>query len=544
MQATEGSPDSVHPSSDASDGTAEESISAGGTITERYYLDREAVRTEAGMVYDATDLTTNARVAVEVASSIVEPRARSKWERDAMLAQRLEGDHVLHVIDAGALPNGVPFIVREASTTTLADELGGRGALPLAEAVGYTLDACEAVAEGHALGMAHGDLRLDNIHLASGPNGPTVKVSWTSAAKAERAAKEDVARDIAGLGALLRVLATGRLDMEADGAPTLPSEVATTVARALNEDPEGTFNDVAELARSLAPFAPPGHRSARSVALIMSRAGVVDSPLPAAAAHAAHSSPRISLAPVSSRIIDRSSERVSGADWFARSASPRTSRTSIFAEPPPRKNHGALFAFVSLALIGLVLGGTWLLFQNGKLPRWSGAAPPEEVGTTQVTNATASDESTKPSPNDGTLAEAQKVDAEERAKANAADAVARAKAADESTKAAAAKSTAVESLPNAAPANAPATNAPATNAPAATQAPAAPKSFAPAPAAKPKSEPRYDAPAPSTPAPEETAPTTRTPSEDPGSAAPATSPAATTPTPEPSAAPVDPVLGF
>src|SRR5437762_2201081 len=96
---------------------------AGDTISDRYRLDREAMRTEAGMVFDATDLTLERRVAVEVASSLAEPRARRKWARDALLAQRLEGEHVLRITDVGNLPDGIPYVVRESALRTLAGEL-------------------------------------------------------------------------------------------------------------------------------------------------------------------------------------------------------------------------------------------------------------------------------------------------------------------------------------------------------------------------------------------------------------------------------------
>jgi serine/threonine-protein kinase len=317
----------------------------------------------AGIVYEATDRLAERRVAVEVASSVDEPHARTQWACDAMMAQHLEGDHVLRVLEVGTLPTGVPYAVREIAVTTLASEFEARGPLPTEEAVGWTLEACEAVAEAHAVGMAHGDLRLDNVYLARGQGGMTVKVAWPSAARAEPAAKEDVARDIAALGSLLRVLVTGRLDPEEEGARPLPSNVAQVVARALAQKGEARFRNVAELARALAPFAPAGHGAARTITFMLSRAGIVGSaiPLPPAAR-----------------------ERASLTDeWFA-----RASRRSVLGEtpaPPPSRRRQVV-AVVSLALVGFVLGGSWFLWQSGKLPHWTGAAPREQgAETTHMT---------------------------------------------------------------------------------------------------------------------------------------------------------------
>jgi hypothetical protein len=366
------------------------------TIAQRYHLEREGVRTEAGVVFDAVDLNLNRRVAVEIASSIDEPDARRRWARDAVLAQRLEGAHVLRVLDVGNV-DGVPYAVREAALCTMAAEVEVKAALPIPLAVAWTLEACEAIAEAHALGMAHGDLRLDNIYLVRGPAEPSVKVAWTSAAKAERAAKEDVARDLAGLGALLRVLATGRFgDDEADGAPTLPTDLAHAVARALSIDPRERFQNVAELARTLAPFAPPGHPSARNVAFLMSRAGILSGAIPGSApssrraivtAPAPAALPSRAGAPRAADAPSSMTDRLSFTDeWFGRGT--RTSLAGTLAPVPVRRARPA-FALVSAALIALVLGGSWFLWQNGKLPHWSGAAPPDAVGNTEVTSAPA-----------------------------------------------------------------------------------------------------------------------------------------------------------
>ena len=325
----------------------------GDAIGERYRLDHEAGRSEAGVVFDATDRSSGRRVAVEVASSIEEPRARLCWARDAMLAQRLEGEHVLHVYDVGTLLNGAPFAVRESAPSTLATELEARGPMAVQEAVGITLEACEALAEAHAIGLAHGDLRLENVHLARTESGrSSVKVAWTTAAKAERAAKQDVERDIAALGALLRTLVIGRVENDQDGAATLPSGVLHAISTALGQEPQRAFTNVAEFARALQPSAPAGNASVANIASFMSRAAMPS-------------------------VTD---------EWFGQPLRREVGATLA----PVGSKRGRSFAVVSLALIGFVLGGSWFLWQNGQLPHWTGAAPPDEpVGTTNVTSSPA-----------------------------------------------------------------------------------------------------------------------------------------------------------
>jgi len=296
----------------------------------------------------------------------------------------------------------------------MATELEASGAVPVPQAVAWTLEACEAIAEAHAIGMAHGDVRLDNVVLARGALDPIVKVAWTSAAKAERAAREDVARDIAGLGSMLRVLTAGRTDIDSDGAATMPGELSQAVARALGQSAEGPFRNVAELARALAPFAPPDHGSARSVAFLLSRAGIVGGgnleleiapqssrrPSSIAPISVAPNGPNGSNALRAQEEQARERDRASFTEeWFN-----RASRPSTTSEGMPPSTRRTIFTVVSLVLVAVALGGSWFLSKNGQLPHWTGSAPAEPVDTTEVTSGVAQPSEGKANTNEDTNA--------------------------------------------------------------------------------------------------------------------------------------------
>ena len=51
----------------------------------------------------------------------------------------------------------------------LAAWLEQRGALPVEQAVDFVLQACEAVAEAHALGIVHRDLKPANLFCVAAP---------------------------------------------------------------------------------------------------------------------------------------------------------------------------------------------------------------------------------------------------------------------------------------------------------------------------------------------------------------------------------------
>ncbi|MBX3187135.1 MAG: hypothetical protein KF819_08975 [Labilithrix sp.] len=80
--------------------------------------------------------------------------AVARFRREARAAVRLKSQHVAKVHDVGVHDGDEPFIVMEylegADLRALAGE---RGPLAAAEASDYVLQACEALAEAHALGI-------------------------------------------------------------------------------------------------------------------------------------------------------------------------------------------------------------------------------------------------------------------------------------------------------------------------------------------------------------------------------------------------------
>ncbi|MCU0686097.1 MAG: serine/threonine protein kinase [Polyangiaceae bacterium] len=92
--------------------------------------------------------------------------------REAKLAAQVGGRHVARVYDVGTLDDGRTFLVMERlSGEDLQATLRRRGALPVAEALGYLVQACEAVGRAHAAGVVHRDLKPANLFLAKEENG-------------------------------------------------------------------------------------------------------------------------------------------------------------------------------------------------------------------------------------------------------------------------------------------------------------------------------------------------------------------------------------
>src|SRR5580658_875715 len=112
-----------------------------------------------------------------VALKLMLPHALStesteRFLREARAAAQVQGEHVARVLDVGTLEDKTPFLVMEyLEGKDLARLVRERGPLPVADAVGYVLQACEALAEAHAIGIVHRDLKPANLFATTRADG-------------------------------------------------------------------------------------------------------------------------------------------------------------------------------------------------------------------------------------------------------------------------------------------------------------------------------------------------------------------------------------
>src|SRR5690606_16235784 len=90
----------------------------------------------------------------------------------------LQSVHTARVLDTGRFKNGEHYIVMEhLEGRDLDAELNERGPMPPNVAVDYMLQAAEALAEAHGMGMIHRDVKPKNLFLTRTVSGrPLVKV--------------------------------------------------------------------------------------------------------------------------------------------------------------------------------------------------------------------------------------------------------------------------------------------------------------------------------------------------------------------------------
>ena len=284
-------------------------IAPGDILGGRYQVERVLGRGGMGYVVAARHLHLDQRVAIKLllAEHLEEPLIVERFLREARASVRLRSEHVGRVFDAGRFDDGVPYLVMEyLEGHDLAVELRTAKQLPVAVAIDFILQACEALAEAHQLGIIHRDLKPANLFIARDADGTTkIKVLDFGISKVADAPSSDLTRtrvvmgsppymspeqlrasrdvdprsDVWSLGVVLYQLVAGRLPFVGASITDLALRISTdppdplglaeppgleaTILRCFAKAPGERYGSASELALALAPFA-----DARSAARI------------------------------------------------------------------------------------------------------------------------------------------------------------------------------------------------------------------------------------------------------------------------------------
>src|SRR5678816_378823 len=198
---------------------------SGTTLVGKYRIDSLLGRDGMCLVFSAIHLQTGQPVLLKllVPETVTSLAVHARFLREAQSVARLCGEHVARLIDVGILPEGVPYTVAEGLRgIDLASEIARRGVLAAGEAVDYALQACEALAEAHAHGMVHGDIKPATLFLTARPDGtPLVKVlgfelARTPGSPGQPVVKTDASAGSPGYMAPEQTRPTDELDGRAD----------------------------------------------------------------------------------------------------------------------------------------------------------------------------------------------------------------------------------------------------------------------------------------------------------------------------------------
>ena len=283
-------------------------VREGDILSGKFKVERVLGQGGMGVVVAARNIALDQVVALKfmLPQAMANAEAKERFMREARAVARLKSEHVTRVLDVGTLDDGAPYIVMELLEGRDVATLLEHGPLPIGEAVGIILQACDALAEAHALGIVHRDLKPRNLFLTTDVEGtPIVKVldfgiskdlgdgsnantpsaltgtammlgspHYMSPEQLKSSRDVDARADIWSLGVILYELLAGQPPFGAPSVaelcvvvlsekapplqakrPDVPPELEAIVTKCLEKQPGDRYRSVGDLATALEPFA-------------------------------------------------------------------------------------------------------------------------------------------------------------------------------------------------------------------------------------------------------------------------------------------------
>lgn len=276
-------------------------LAPGDTILGKYRVERVIGQGGMGMVVAARHMSLGELFAIKLMLNIegvTGQQAFDRFLREARICASLKGEHVVKVQDVGELEDGRPYMVMEyLEGQNLGSFLDKKGPMSMQNAAAVILQACDALAEAHRLGIVHRDIKPPNMFLTRTPNGK-IRLKLLDFGISKRFGAETKVltntgammgsplymspeqltdaravgpqTDIWAMGVVLYELVTGKVPFDgemifqviqeilnkkpqlpSEHRPSLPLEVDKIVERALRKDPAQRYATIEEFARDV-----------------------------------------------------------------------------------------------------------------------------------------------------------------------------------------------------------------------------------------------------------------------------------------------------
>jgi serine/threonine-protein kinase len=128
-------------------------------------------------VYEAINVRIQRRVAIKILNVelATQPELHARFTREAEAATQIDSPFVVTVFDAGTLDDGRPYIVMEfLEGEDLGKRLKRLGRISEEAAATYGIQLLSGLADAHATGILHRDIKPDNLVIVKSKHGDEV----------------------------------------------------------------------------------------------------------------------------------------------------------------------------------------------------------------------------------------------------------------------------------------------------------------------------------------------------------------------------------
>jgi len=140
----------------------------GEVFDRRFQVEARIAAGGFGAIYRATHLKSGHEFALKVlhANLTNDPRVVARFRREGATLTRLRDPHTITAYELSEAEDGTLYIVMELlHGESLYDRFRAQGPMPWPRVIAIARAVCSSLAEAHALGVIHRDLKPTNIHL-------------------------------------------------------------------------------------------------------------------------------------------------------------------------------------------------------------------------------------------------------------------------------------------------------------------------------------------------------------------------------------------
>jgi hypothetical protein len=133
----------------------------------QYLVDAEIGRGGMAVVYRATDVRLNRRVAIKLLPPELafNPDVRERFLREAQTSAQLTHPHIVPIFTVDEREGLVYFVMALVDGESLAQRLAREPKLPIADTRRILADVADALAYAHGRGVVHRDVKPDNVMI-------------------------------------------------------------------------------------------------------------------------------------------------------------------------------------------------------------------------------------------------------------------------------------------------------------------------------------------------------------------------------------------